>query len=312
MIKPSSIFKYFNENRIDLFENGLVRFSPPKAFNDPFETFPNFISMAPHEAIDEFFETFDSDPDYYEKIFENCLKNDPKFKTLPSPQKHLMATMVKKEMQENRAEMSKQIRTFARSAVKFQGKHRHIMIETMLNTFNKSFAILCLTEKKDNLLMWAHYANSHKGFVLEFHTEHPFFRQTAEPTIAGHLRKVRYTLEKPKFTFFDDSLPKAQVTQSWVDNLIWVKSEHWAYEEEWRILSTLDRCEKVIAVGENEIHLFAIPFDSIKRIYLGCRMREETKNEFISIIRKKESLKHIDIFQAAPDDTKYELNFSEL
>ncbi len=243
---------------------------------------------------------------------EDCLKNDCRFKLLPEPYKNLIADLAKKNLELTRPEMSKQIKKFASSAMKFQGKSKALMVETMLNAINKSFAILCFTEKKDNLLMWSHYANSHKGFVLEFFPNHSFFNQNDEPTIAGHLRKVRYTLERPDFVFFDDELPKDQVTQNWIDNLIWVKSEHWAYEEEWRILLTQNRCEKTITNGESNIHLlFTLPLDAIKNIYLGCKMSDQKINEFITLIAKEDSLKHLKLFQAVPDENEYKLQFIE-
>ena len=311
MNKPKSIFKYFTEDRIDLLQNGLIKFSPPHEFNDPFEAYPSFKSMAPHETIDELVENFDSEPGYHEKILEDCLKKDLRFQLLPESIQNYMAVLAKKKLEKIRPEMSKQIKEFASSAMKFQGDSGALMIKTMLSSINKSFAILCFTEKKDNLLMWSHYANSHKGFVLEFLPKHPFFNHKNGHSIAGHLRKVRYTLKRPEFILFDDELPKEQVTQNWIDNLIWVKSEHWAYEEEWRILSTQNRSEKTITTGESNIHLFSLPFDAIKNIYFGCKMKDERKNEFITLIESEDSLRHIKIFKAIPDEKEYKLRFIE-
>lgn len=39
--------------------------------------------------------------------------------------------------------------------------------EIMCEKFEELIGILCLTESPTNLLMWAHYADSHAGFVLE-------------------------------------------------------------------------------------------------------------------------------------------------
>ncbi len=66
------------------------------------------------------------------------------------------------------------------------------MVKMMMNAINDTIGILCFTEKNDNLLMWSHYANSHKGFVLEFYPEHQFFdRRKNDHQLAEHLRKVR-------------------------------------------------------------------------------------------------------------------------
>ncbi|WP_205631947.1 DUF2971 domain-containing protein, partial [Aliivibrio fischeri] len=41
--------------------------------------------------------------------------------------------------------------------------------------FYRNYGIISLTETKDNLLMWSHYANEHNGFVVEFDARHEFF-----------------------------------------------------------------------------------------------------------------------------------------
>ena len=41
-------------------------------------------------------------------------------------------------------------------------------------TFEEA-AILCMSEDWDTILMWSHYADSHKGFVLGLDTSSPFF-----------------------------------------------------------------------------------------------------------------------------------------
>src|SRR5689334_12905182 len=37
------------------------------------------------------------------------------------------------------------------------------------------YAILSLSKIRNNLLMWAHYCDSHRGFVLGFDSTHTFF-----------------------------------------------------------------------------------------------------------------------------------------
>ena len=37
------------------------------------------------------------------------------------------------------------------------------------NIFSVTTGIFCLSEKKDNILLWAHYANAHKGVCLRIY-----------------------------------------------------------------------------------------------------------------------------------------------
>uniref|UniRef100_UPI0020CD2CC1 DUF2971 domain-containing protein n=1 Tax=Vibrio cholerae TaxID=666 RepID=UPI0020CD2CC1 len=48
---------------------------------------------------------------------------------------------------------------------------------------DQSYGILCLSAKEDSLLMWSHYGNSHKGYVIEFDTSHKFFKRYPDTSI---------------------------------------------------------------------------------------------------------------------------------
>ncbi|HUW50414.1 MAG TPA: hypothetical protein VMV75_05295 [Sulfuricella sp.] len=48
------LFKYVRpESGLEILVSGLIRFSPPQAFNDPFELKPNIRGFASIEIIDE-------------------------------------------------------------------------------------------------------------------------------------------------------------------------------------------------------------------------------------------------------------------
>lgn len=46
---------------------------------------------------------------------------------------------------------------------------------SFLKNFRDTMGVLSLTKRFDNQLMWAHYADSHKGIVLEFDPSSDFF-----------------------------------------------------------------------------------------------------------------------------------------
>ena len=313
MNTPVSLFKYFTEKRIDLLQNGLIRFTQPEEFNDPFEVFPYFKSMASTDLIDNEANTFDSEPNYYEKILEEILLQDNQFQSLPPQGQALKRSLYKERLKILKPEMAFQVKSLFSSAMKFEGAIKPIMLETIRKSINISFGILCFTEKKDNLLMWSHYANSHRGFVLEFKPKHSYFdRRKKKTQIAEHLKKVRYSIKRPEFVFFDNNLSQEQMVDNWVGNFIWVKSEHWEYEKEWRIITTLNTSDKTIQKSGLPIHLFYFPYDAIKNIFLGCKMEREIKIEIVNLIKTQEKLKHICIYQALPHEKNYSLEFKEL
>ena len=76
----------------------------------------------------------------------------------------------------------------------------------MLNAFGPLFIefsvrivhLLSLTEKYDNLLMWAHYAESREGFVIGFKTGEPLLWHHAKwKSTDSVTKKVRYSRRRP-------------------------------------------------------------------------------------------------------------------
>jgi hypothetical protein len=51
------LYKYVNFDRIDILKSEHIRFTQPSVFNDPFELFPFFQSIAPEKYVEETIET---------------------------------------------------------------------------------------------------------------------------------------------------------------------------------------------------------------------------------------------------------------
>lgn len=117
-------------------------------------------------------------------------------------------------------------------------------------TWNKG--VISLSECKDNLLMWSHYAKEHQGGVIEFsfdikqqsHSRTPvqrgFFKCLADNNYQYGVVKYR------KNRMIDTSLLTEkgyELTNQIIDNLAFVKSKDWMYEEEHRFLVNTEYCD---------------------------------------------------------------------
>ena len=126
--------------------------------------------------------------------------------------------------------------------------------------------VFCVTEDNDNLLMWAHYANNHEGFVVEFDCDNSFFQQgLGEDIMCASLSKVVYSQNVPTTSLLDMKN----------FDFILTKSDDWSYEQEWRMLLQQKDCVKNIPAEPHDTCLFEIPVESIKRVILGCRADSE-------------------------------------
>ena len=135
--------------------------------------------------------------------------------------------------------------------------------DKILSFFCKELGFVCCSEIPDNILMWAHYAQSHRGFVIEFDVNDPFFSNNL------NMMPVEYSTERARaevrqeLDFGSDHLP-----------IVRRKSQHWSYEREWRQLFWLDECASEERDGRTTYYV-PIPASCISSVILGARCDEQ-------------------------------------
>ena len=91
------------------------------------------------------------------------------------------------------------------------------------------FAFCSLSTKCDDVLMWSHYANSHKGIVIGIEVD--------VEQVDDHLQKVEYLNQLPEWNveeYFRFMNGEEQFKGMFLRDLS-VKSKHWSRESEYRI-----------------------------------------------------------------------------
>jgi hypothetical protein len=202
---------------------------------------------------------------------------------------------------------------------------------------NHHFVSLSLTTQNDNLLMWAHYAANHSGFVIEFDGNHPFFTATNRC-----LYQVPYSQDRPEITLTEceklvleisGKLKKSAIPdKKHLNELIQLfrKSHHWSYEEEWRLLSVPELASNydekehgfhMHISDDRPIHegfssdycaLYPLPADCIKSIFCGAKITTGTARYLFFTIKNNPQYQHIALKLAEIDHTEFKLNFKDL
>ena len=119
-------------------------------------------------------------------------------------------------------------------------------------------------------LLWAHYAASYTGFVLEFDTK----RETSSFWFDGP-HKVRYARRPPSVHISDLVTPDGIAYSKLSDleqSVLFTKSGRWRYEGEWRL----------VARGKPsgaQIQPYAI-----SAVYFGYRMPREQRAQVMSVL----------------------------
>lgn len=124
--------------------------------------------------------------------------------------------------------------------------------------------VCCFSKNNTNLLMWAHYADCHKGICLEFDSKfEPFSRAY----------NVDYSSQIPELS--SDLLFDEKENSEYIQKLTSFKSIDWRYEEELRILHQ-----------END-KSYNYSIESLKAIYFGLKTNSSDIEMICSIIKSK-------------------------
>ena len=129
------------------------------------------------------------------------------------------------------------------------------------------FRVACFTENNDSPLMWAHYADNHKGFCVEYDlTKLPEgYRYGILPVVYSDKR-------------YDATEIAIAPNKNLMANPLYFKSSHWEYEKEWRMVIT----EDLVVDGE----YYADFHEGISGIYLGLKSFECHKEKVDKIIEE--------------------------
>ena len=176
-------------------------------------------------------------------------------------------------------------------------KFHYASVHNILN----NIGVLSLSGNKDNLAMWAHYANNHQGLVLEFEGNHWFFNDLTLPEYAKVLQpleKVIYIQRENRKSICSDEYFTKQTFLT--------KSEDWEYEDEYRM-------SVYVETEDQYLDGICLKFlnDLLTSIYLGNKIDIETKNYILNLLNEDE-WKHLNIFQMEIDEKAYKLTNKQI
>lgn len=177
---------------------------------------------------------------------------------------------------------------------------------------------------RDDLYMWSHYGNGHRGVAIEFDTslvKRSVFEKTKrlsenEIVVNEVWRNITYKNELPQITReqvfqFIIDYTRSPCEDTWLnseparilDSGFFLKSKVWALEKEWRIIwqdnktrLKVERCDLL-----NE---------AINAIYFGCCIDDRVKDDLV--FETKRNFPNAKIFQGKKQKGKFALAFKEL
>jgi len=205
--------------------SSLIYFQSPNNFNDPFDCKTSFHCGRATDAM-------------WQRHYANAI-------SIQYPRKS-----------------EQEIRDLVESAMKL-GLHNNpayrkeepSRFQAVLSNAVKKLGMLCMSEVNNDILMWSHYSDGHRGICLQF--------DKIQLQKHFHVEKVQYRSPYPTFKEFLDLVDTNQLHK-----LLMFKSEHWCYEHEWRTIHNIHR---------NKARLLRLPPGILTGVILGCQMSDRNR-----------------------------------
>jgi hypothetical protein len=178
--------------------------------------------------------------------------------------------------------------------------------ESYLDLISTHFGVLCLSKKRNSIVMFAHYGDEHHGFVIGFDGSRAIFQK------GKGLQPVTYVSER---VMFDMSWEMGGAKErKYAEVLVFSKNEEWKYEDEVRQIFPLGECPikralKDKRTGEEMVgHFHPIPPEALVSVSLGAKCLPGLEKQ-IRLVLQDKHLSHVILDRARLHKSKFELTF---
>ncbi len=299
-MKPDYFFKYLHPSLVVVLGSSSLRFTQPDYLNDPSEFLPcvdQFISQErlSSEAtlavtsvdLDELFDT------EFERAWRTLSRQERR-----SKDKSKTKSLFRKEFDAKRDLLRAQGSEFITSTI-------GSMDETLRDRFSESMrhklGVLCLSSTGCSELLWAHYADGHKGFVLQFSSDDEFFLPdpTDSETLSG-AQPVIYGNDRPSLVEIIDEHNRLEL-------YFFRKSIAWAYEEEWRIVRPIAKADDIRNNDGEPVALFRFPPKALVAVILGHRATSALAQSIADALASNGEYRHVKLLRAEFTKDSYQI-----
>ena len=311
--KPKTIFRYRSctENTIEAFRNDELYFNTADNFNDPYDSLvycnEDYINKSLHHLS----------TNVNKDLLKYIVSNPQSLGQAPSqfPQETIEQININMQDPSCIQRINSLPENFFKEVI---SRLEAIYKQTNLSIaqfYQKQMPIACFSEKYDNILMWSHYADYHKGFVLEYDTDNlqtkcincPEKRDFTScldwqetmflPVVYTNNRydATNYVIDNTNKRFFAEMGIRLNCRASFAQYKINIfKHKCWSYEREWRLM--------LYKMNDTKKLYNKTPV----AIYLGCRIKKCYEDILVKYAREK----GIKIYKMSENPTrlKYNLN----
>ena len=253
-------YRYFKNYGFEALRDKKLFASKVSDFNDPFELAYRLSGEITYKKAKRFMESRFNKRDFYEHtklLYPNKVKNERDYKIYIRRNKKLLID-------------------------NFFKNYRSLSEIDLREAACRNARCICFTafdvEPMDEILLWSHYADSHKGIRIgiEFSIEeNPVYL----------MKKIDYQSERIQLDLTEGI--ESKIAQDSLKKLTSTKSNAWRYEKEYRLTAPCHKCEKIKDSKGNWIFFFPIPENSVLGVDFGLRCDEKEKSKITNLVRSE-------------------------
>lgn len=295
---PDKLYKYYSINEgchscsLKNIRDETLWLSLPEMFNDPYEC---YLFYKPLMTPDKVFKK-----STVRLIFENAGKKVTKseLKKIVKSARNARAEnldseetvrLITKILTEKKVDLNIDVDDLVKNILNAINGNQHEFIENV----RKTTTICSLSESNNSILMWSHYADNHRGFVVEYNT-HELILDEKKPRIFP----IIYNNDIHNISNMIYGEKKNEVSPTFIYGAASIKHKDWCYEKEWRIILQGIRPKN---------NGFPIKVSTPIAIYLGTKISDENKKLIFTVAKEK----GINVFQMNMKTDKYELFYTQ-
>jgi len=273
------VFKYCDARGVSILQNLELKVTPPNQFNDPFEFRPRVTCSSANRR------------------FKHLLRDKNELRRIFLQQR---SAGFKGDFREFKKQLRKVRPTIVQQLVPRMPEVNTELQETYPERVSTEHGVLCMSARRDSIVMWGHYCDKHRGMVIGFDRSWKMFG-----SVKG-LREVEYVRER---VLWDTSWAPGGLKETrFLNQLIFTKNDEWKYERELRQLFTLRGLPNRTLDDGSQGYFLPIPAQIVVSVSLGMRCSKALENAVRSTL-KHSHLRHVRLDRARPHEADFALTF---
>lgn len=251
---PAQLHKYVAQESLRaILQNGTLKWSSPLSFNDPFD-----MQWAPSWEM-----RTEKSKEAFRHYGMEAGKSDSDITHLAAERQDAIRKL--------RAQWKADPQEAERGLLRLADRLGESVSETLSKQTREKLAhlrMLCLSQKPSSILMWSHYAENHKGAVLEFDGPKLADCHDCRCVEVEYVKTFPAVIDLDKLAKDLFSGTPVEQPKRFMDKLVRCKWEDWRYEQEIRLLQKR---------GDTTSGLFSfLRFkpDALRFIKFGCNAEQ--------------------------------------